>query len=244
MTPLFDRPFAHRALHGLGRPENSLQAIKAAVAGGYGIEIDVQLTADNQAIVFHDYALKRLTGQVGTVRQKTADAMEAMPLIGGMSGAPRLATVLKTVAGKVPLLIELKDQDGALGPNVGPLEDAVAAALAGYDGLAMVMSFNPHSAAALRTTGRPVGLTTCAFSAQDWPHIPVATRDRLAEIPDLAAADFISHQWDQLDSAPVHRAKAMGKPVACWTIRSPAQQETALRIADAVTFEGYLPNTL
>ncbi|MGR3467083.1 MAG: glycerophosphodiester phosphodiesterase family protein, partial [Shimia sp.] len=105
-----------------------------------------------------------------------------------------------------------------------------------------LMSFNPHAAAALRTTVRPVGLTTCAFTAEDWPHVPASTRATLAEIPELEAADFISHQWDQLNSAPVHRAKDLGKPVFCWTIRSLPHQEAALRIADAVTFEGYLPD--
>ena len=124
-------PIAHRALHDVsaGRPENSLSAVQAAIAVGYGIEIDLQLTADGAAMVFHDYGLKRLTGRDGTVRQRTAADLSAIPLAGGDGETiPTLAEVLDRVAGQVPLLIELKDQDGAMGDRIGPLEAATAAA--------------------------------------------------------------------------------------------------------------------
>ena len=80
-----DRPLAHRALHEVtdGRPENSRAAIRAAIAAGYGIEIDVQLTADGQAVVFHDYELSRLTGATGVIRQKTAAEAGQIALTGG-----------------------------------------------------------------------------------------------------------------------------------------------------------------
>ncbi|MEJ2036589.1 MAG: glycerophosphodiester phosphodiesterase family protein, partial [Maritimibacter sp.] len=83
-------PIAHRAYHDVtdGRPENSRAAIRAAIARGYGIEIDVQLSADGQAMVFHDYVLDRLTGERGPVRQKTAAELGAIPLIGGDEGIP------------------------------------------------------------------------------------------------------------------------------------------------------------
>ena len=125
-------PLAHRALHDVrdGRPENSLAAIRAAMARGYGIEIDLQLSRDGQAMVFHDDRLDRLTGAVGPVRQKTAAELAGTVLSGGKEGVPRFAEVLALVAGQVPLLVEIKDQDGALGPNVGTLEAAAAEAVA------------------------------------------------------------------------------------------------------------------
>ena len=81
-----DRPFAHRALHGAGRPENSLSAVRAAVEAGYGIEIDVQLSRDGAAMVFHDYALDRLTGERGPVRMRSAAELNSIGP-GGASGA-------------------------------------------------------------------------------------------------------------------------------------------------------------
>lgn len=239
----FDRPFAHRALHGLGRPENSREAIAAAVKAGYGIEIDVQQSADGAAMVFHDYALKRLTGARGTVQTRSAEELAAIPLLGGPTGAPTLPEVLELVAGRVPVAIEIKDQDGAMGPNVGPLEEAVAAALVGHEGPVAVMSFNPHSVAAMAELAPKVarGLTTCAWRTEDWPTIPAARRAELTAIPnfDRVGASFISHDRADLEDQAVADLKDRGVPVLCWTIRSPEQEEIARRVADQITFEGY-----
>ena len=144
----YDLPMAHRGLHDVThqRPENSRAAICAALAAGYGLEIDVQLSADNAAMVFHDYALDRLTAHKGAVRQRNAADLAAILLIGGDEGIPDLAEVLALVDGRAPILIELKDQDGGMGPDIGALESATAAALTGYRGDVAVMSFNPHSA--------------------------------------------------------------------------------------------------
>ncbi|MXW87640.1 MAG: phosphodiesterase, partial [Boseongicola sp. SB0667_bin_21] len=141
------RPIAHRALHDAsdGRPENSRAAVNAALEHGYGIEIDVQLTSDGQAAVFHDYTLERLTGREGLVREQSIQELASIALRGSSESIPDLAEVLGLVAGRVPLLIEIKDWDGTFGPDVGSLESAVAKVLEGYDGPAAVMSFNPHS---------------------------------------------------------------------------------------------------
>jgi len=239
------RPLAHRAFHDVaaGRPENSIEAIRAAVDKGYGIEIDLQLSKDGQAMVFHDYDLARLTGQPGPIQQRTAAELQAIPLIGGSSTIPTLADVLNEVAGKVPLLIEIKDQDGTLGPAVGRLELATAQALAKYKGDVAVMSFNPNSVRVFggHAPGTPVGLTTCDFNAKDWSLIPKARRERLAKIPDIASsrALFISHDARDLTSDRVTQLKSRGMPILCWTIRSPEAEANARQIADNVTFEGY-----
>ena len=128
MRPLpasfLSRPLAHRALHDVqdGRPENSLAAIRAAISAGYGIEIDLQLSKDGQAMVFHDYGLQRLTQEKGAVRQRTAAELSQIHLIGGDEGIPTFAEVLALVDGRVPLLVEFKDQDGAMGTGIGQLE--------------------------------------------------------------------------------------------------------------------------
>jgi len=243
----FDRAIAHRALHDIadGRPENSRAAVRAAVAAGYGIEIDLQLSKDGVAMVFHDYGLTRLTGETGPIQQRTAADLAAIPLLGGTEGVPTLAQVLRDVAGKVPLLIEIKDQDGALGPNVGALERAAAADLAGYDGPVALMSFNPHSVIALADLcpDLPRGLTTERLTEAAWPTVPAATRDRLSGIPDYAQAGacFISHHWRDLTDPRVAELQAAGAAVLCWTIRSPEEQAEARKVAANITFEGYLP---
>ena len=108
MTPLppgfLEAPFAHRALHGPGRPENSREAILAAVDAGFGIELDVQASADGAAIVFHDYDLARLTGQSGPVQARSAAELSQMPLLGSPTAPPTLGEALTLVACVVPLL--------------------------------------------------------------------------------------------------------------------------------------------
>ncbi|MDH5798506.1 MAG: glycerophosphodiester phosphodiesterase family protein [Paracoccaceae bacterium] len=238
-------PIAHRALHDIvaGRPENSLSAVRAAVAAGYGIEIDLQLTKDGHPVVFHDYDLNRLTGETGPVQQRTLSEMQALTLLHGSEGPPSLPQVLDAVAGKVPLLIELKDQDGGLGPNVGPLEQETAQLLVGYAGPVAVMSFNPHSVAKMQefAPATPRGLTTEHFPAEDWQLVPEATRTRLRDIPDFdrTGSCFISHDVNDLTNPRVTELKAAGVPILCWTVKSESQETEARRIADNITFENY-----
>ncbi|MCC6305880.1 MAG: phosphodiesterase [Rhodobacteraceae bacterium] len=238
-------PIAHRAFHdrAAGRPENSLAAIAAAVAAGYGIEIDVQLSADGQAMVFHDATLDRMTAARGPVALRRAAELGAIRLRDGAEGIPTLPEVLAAVAGRSALLVEVKDQDGAMGPAVGELEARVAADLAGYGGPVAVMSFNPHSVAALARLlpGVARGLTTAGYEAADWGRLAEPLRRRLRAIEDYDAvgASFISHEARDLGRDPVGALRARGAAILCWTIRSPAAEAEARRIADNVTFEGY-----
>jgi glycerophosphoryl diester phosphodiesterase len=245
LPPAFlNRPIAHRALNGPGRPENSRAAVRAAVARGYGIELDLQLSADGVPMVFHDEELDRLTGIEGPLAARTAAELGALPLRGGDEGVPTLAEVLAGVGGRVPLLIEVKDQDGMMGPRVGALEAATARVLKGYDGPVAVMSFNPHSVLAMRdlAPGVPRGLTTCAFDPDGWAPLPPEVRDRLREIPDYeaAGASFISHEARDLARPRVAELKRAGAAILCWTIRSPEAERVARAVAHNVTFEGYL----
>lgn len=250
MTPLPDAfltlPLAHRALHDVaaGRPENSLSAIAAAMEHGYGIEIDVQLSSDGTAMVFHDYALTRLTGLGGALRQRTASELGKIALSGGDGECiPTLAQVLELVSGRVPVLIEIKDQDGAMGPNVGQLEKAVAEDLQGYRGPVAVMSFNPHSvdAFAIASPDTPRGLTTSAYNPTDWP-LSEVTCEYLRDIPDAERLkiSFVSHEAGDLSRPRVAELKASGCAVLCWTIRSPLEEAEARKVASNITFEGYL----
>lgn len=238
-------PIAHRAYHDRAarRPENSRAAVRAAVAAGYAIEIDIQPSSDGVPMVFHDYDLRRLTGVAGRIRGRTAAELAALALLDDDEGIPTLAEVLAIIAGKVPLLIEIKDQDGAMGQAVGDLERTVAEVLKGYNGPVALMSFNPHSVAALAKAAPhlPRGLTTSGYSPDNWPLLPAAVRDHLRMIPDLqrTGSSFISHEAADLDRPLVAELRARGTKVLCWTIRSPAAEAKARTVAQNITFEGY-----
>ena len=241
-----DRPITHRALHDrkAGRVENSVKSIQAALDAGYGIEMDVQLTSDGHAMVFHDDLLDRLTAETGPVRDRTRAELEAIKLTDDGGNIPALELVLEIVAGAVPLLIEIKDQDGAMGPNVGTLEKATCDALAGYKGDVALMSFNPHAVAACAkyAPNIPRGIVTSSYEAVFWPEVPADTRDRLRDIPDYdrVGASFISHESTDLDRDRVKALKEQGATILTWTIRSADAEQKARRIVDNVTFEGYL----
>lgn len=135
----FLRPYAHRGLWGGDLPENSLGAFRAAAERGFAIELDIQLSADGEVMVFHDYTLDRVCGRAGKICELTAAELGNIPLNGIENECiPTLREVLATVAGRVPLLIELKGENG----NTS-LVPATLAVLASYQGLWCMESFNP-----------------------------------------------------------------------------------------------------
>lgn len=252
MIPLphafLQRPIAHRGLHDLSqaRPENSCGAINAAIAQGFAIELDLQLSADGQAIVFHDYQLARMTGQTGAVVSKTAAELGQIQLGETQHTIPTLTEALNLIAGQVPVLLELKDQDCPMGANLGPLEQAVAQALATYKGPVAMMSFNPNSVAAFAQLAPtiPIGITAEVPKWYEWPPQSRKNRKILREIPDYErlGCSFVSQNHSDLGSARIAALKSKGAAILCWTVRSPSQEAAARHWADNITFEGYLPS--
>lgn len=238
-------PIAHRGYHNAdaGIIENSRAAFVAAIDAGYAIELDVQLSADGHAVVFHDYEMSRLTHVSGAIRTRNRDEITQITLSGSTETIPTLPEVLALIAGRVPVLIETKDQDGAMGTDVGTLEKSVADALVGYDGPVAVMSFNPHSVIALAALAPnvPRGIISCHYPAEHWPTLNEKNRHRLREIPDYDKADacFVSHRHDDLANPRVAELRQAGASIICWTIRSPNADIEARKLADNVTFEGY-----
>jgi glycerophosphoryl diester phosphodiesterase len=247
LDPLFTGPaLAHRGLHdrAAGRVENSRAAVRAAVEAGYGVEIDVQLSADGEAMVFHDATLDRLTAETGALRARAAADLGAIALKDGGETIPTLAEILGIVAGRAALLIEIKDQGGRMDETgVGPLEARVAALLAGYRGPVAVMSFNPASVIALRglAPAIPRGLTAGEPDCYDEQELGSERLASLARLDafDAAGASFVSYHWRALPTPETARLRAAGLPVLCWTLRSAADDAAARAHADNVTFEGY-----
>ncbi|SEA09335.1 glycerophosphodiester phosphodiesterase family protein [Rubrimonas cliftonensis] len=247
VAALVAAPVAHRGLHDpkAGRVENSRAAVAAAVSAGYGVEIDVQLSADGEAMVFHDETLDRLTRETGLLRERTAAALSDTALTGGGETIPTLGEILALVGGRAPLVVEIKDQGGTLdGAGVGPLEARVAALLSGHGGTVSVMSFNPASVAAMARLAPSLSRGVVACAAADYPDdIPAERREALAEMTEAEAvgAAFFSYDWRALPTPRTRALRAQGLAALCWTVRSAADAELALRGADALTFEGFAP---
>ena len=238
-------PIAHRGLHDLPRgiPENSLAAAAAAIAAGYAIELDVQPSKDGVAMVFHDDDMPRLTGRDGLITDYTAAALGEIDLAGGNEPVPTLAEFLSFVAGRVPLLIEIKSQDAFDGTNSTALVAEVARVLDGYQGDVALMSFNPHAVLALRDAIPHLarGLTTWGWDDLPESALPAGIIAPMLAIDayDAAGCSFISHDHTDLSRPRVAELKAQGAKILCWTIRSPAEEQAARVIADNITFENY-----
>lgn len=248
LPPAFlNRPFAHRGFHNraIGHIENSLTAIHAAIAAGYGIEMDVQLSRDGVAMVFHDETLDRLTGETGLLADHLAADLQKITLTDSTDRIPTLSEVLATVAGQAPLLIEIKDQTGNMSQTDARLEQATATALADYNGPVAVMSFNPHCMAHMARLAPQIarGLTTSAYDYADWAPLDPAICGHLREIPDYdrTGSVFISHEARDLDRPRVQALKSQGAHIQCWTIKTKAAEQSARRLADNITFEGFAP---
>jgi glycerophosphoryl diester phosphodiesterase len=240
---LLETPIAHRTLHDVsdGRPENSLAGAAAAIEHGYAIELDLQMSKDGVPMMFHDYSLERLTDEIGAVGQRTAAELGAITLKHGNETIPTFDALLKFIDGRVPLLVEIKDQDGAFGTNVGALEHATCKLLSDYGGAAALMSFNPHSMAKCATFAPniPRGLVTGRFKSVP---LPETRRQELLEILDYdrVGASFISHHVKHLEDAVVTYRKQQGASILCWTVRTAKVEKVARKVADNITFEGYL----
>lgn len=240
-------PLAHRGLHDVaqGCIENSLSAFSAAITAGYGIELDVQRSSDDVAIVFHDDDMDRLTDATGAFRSYSAATLGRTVLRGSSDRIPTFREVLALVAGRVPLLVEIKENWNSMEDTDGILEQSVATDLAGYKGPVAVMAFNPHCVAhmARLAPDLPRGLTTEAYDPVQNAPIPAEVCAYLREIPDYdrTGSSFISHMASDLARPRVTELKRQGAKILCWTIRSAEDEAEARRVADNVTFEGYRP---
>ena len=233
------RPIAHRGLWGPGAPENSLAAFERAAAAGYGIELDVQLTADGVPVVFHDDRLERLTAAHGRVAERTAAQLREVRLQGAKETIPTLAEALECVGRRTLVLVELK----VLGGEEGALERQVAEVLDDYAGPVAAISFNPK-AVGWFADERPNllrGLNSAAYhDALNWPLSTDQRRSLLAlEHAHVARPHFLSLGLDMLPSPSAEAMRAQGLPVVCWTVRSPALRSRVAALCDNFMFEGF-----
>ncbi len=224
--------YAHRGLHGTGLPENSPAAFAAAIARGLGIECDVQRTLDGQAVVFHDWVLDRLTAETGAVARHSAAQLGQIALAGGGDTIPSLRQVLDQVAGKVPLLIELKSKRDR---QIGALCLAVRRQLEGYRGRHAVMSFDPRVG---RWFAANSPLTVRGLVVTEDNDKALAGRFRRRLALWHARPDFLAYDIRDLPSRFAAAERKRGLPLLTWTVRSPEHRERAAAHADAPIAEG------
>ena len=235
---LFEPAIAHRGLWSPdGPPENSLGAFQAACAAGYGIELDVQLSADGEAMVFHDDDLERMTGAPGRLSDRTTTELSELRLKGTDERIPTLAETLALVGRRAMVHIELKTPYG----RVGPLEQRTHEIIIDHAGPICVIGFNPYSHAwfAERFPGVMRGLDS--YSYKRAPHLSEAQRVSFARLEHVAIArpHFLALGLDMLPSQQANGYRIEGLPIVAWTVREPAQWEAIRDGCDNLIFEGF-----
>jgi glycerophosphoryl diester phosphodiesterase len=235
---LFAPAIAHRGLWSPdGPPENSLGAFQAACAAGYGIELDVQLSADGEAMVFHDDDLKRMTGAAGRIGDRTGADLAELRLAGSDERIPTLSEALALIGRRALVHVELKTPYG----HVGPLEQRVHEVLIDHAGPVCVIGFNPYSHAwfAERFPGVLRGLDSYSYDRA--PNMNEAQRKAFANLEHvpIAKPHFLALGLDMLPSERAAKHRAEGMPVVAWTVRKPEQWEKVREACDNLIFEGF-----
>jgi glycerophosphoryl diester phosphodiesterase len=248
--PLFPTPIAHRGLHDRanGIVENSASAFEAAIAAGYAIECDVQLSGDGVPVIFHDDDCERLLGKAGALADRAAGEITSTPLLGSAAGdcPSKFSDFLTQVAGRTLLQIELKHQRDTAGTQL--LARSVAEALKTYEGPVTVESFDPHLLTAIRQFGFAGlrGIITYDYAdAGEDSHLTEDQRYTLRHLLHWHETqfDFISCAKDALDLPAIVFWRALGKPVTAWTVRSQAEADAVSLSSDQVVFEGFAPKS-
>jgi glycerophosphoryl diester phosphodiesterase len=244
---LIARPIAHRGLHdaSTGIIENTAGAFSAAIAGNYGIETDLQISADGEAMVHHDDALGRLTEGAGRLADMSAAQIKATRFKGGNDRIMTLGELCELVAGRAPLLLELKSHFNS---DVR-LVERVANVLASYAGSAAVMSFDPALIEAVRWRAPtlPHGIVAERhYTHREWDRFSAAAKLRMAFLLHAGRTrpDFIAYSIKDLPAlAPLIARRVFGLPLLTWTVRSDNDRRRAATYADQIIFEGLRPKS-
>jgi glycerophosphoryl diester phosphodiesterase len=239
---LFDTPFAHRGLWSPGgAPENSLAAFQAACAHGYGVELDVQLSADGEAMVFHDTTLERLTGGAGRLSDHTAADLGATRLANTDETIPTLAETMALIGHRAMVQIELKTPAG----EVGPLERRVHEVLIDHNGPVALIGFNAYSHAWFAQHHPRVlrGLDSYGYADEAARKLAPEQRRALARLEQvpIAKPHFLALGLDMLPNAEADKLRADGMPVVAWTVRSDSDWRRVAGCCDNFIFEGFTP---
>lgn len=233
--------YAHRGLHGQGRPENSMAAFQAALDSGHGIELDIHLLADGNLAVIHDSSLLRTTGREGMIEDLTTEQLSDYRLEGTEETIPTFSQVLELFDGKAPLVVELKSAKN----NCAALCEAACKLLEGYKGVYCLESFDPRCVLWLKKN-RPElirgQLTENFFRSKG--KLPWILKLLLTHQMGnfLTMPDFVSYRYCDRKTLSNFLARKLWKlQGVTWTLRTPQEHETALEEGWIPIFENYNP---
>jgi glycerophosphoryl diester phosphodiesterase len=242
---LSERPIAHRGLHDRSRGvvENTPMAVSAAIAAGYAAEVDLQISADGEAMVHHDDALGRLTDGGGELRLLSAATIQQVQFRETSDRIPTLGELCDLVSGRITLLLELKsrfDRDHRLVKRT-------AKVLASYAGPVAVMSLDPFQIEAMRAIAprivRGIVAERC-YRGEEWATLSAAAKREMAHLLHWwrTRPDFMAYAVRDLPAlAPLLARRLFGRPLLTWTVRTQAERRAADRFADQMIFEGFRP---
>lgn len=231
--------YAHRGLWNDSIPENSMAAFRRAVNGGFGVELDVHLTADDQLVIFHDASLLRMCGIDRPISECTLDELRACRLRNSDQTIPTLDEFLTMVSGRVPLIIEIKPDR-----RIRLLCEKVCARLRAYGGAYCVESFHPLAVRWFRRHAPEVirgqlayGLKNTERSQRTWLYRGMAS----LVVNAAGRPDFIAYDYTTDGSLPMALMRLMKPWLACWTVRSQTDMDALRKRYDLQIFEGFAP---
>ena len=239
------RPIAHRGLHDAssGAVENTAAAFSAAIAAGYAIETDLQVSADSEAMVHHDDGLGRLTEGSGLLAEMSAAQIKAVPFRGSTARILTLGELCDLVAGRTTLLLELKSRfDGDT-----RLARRAIDVLAHYGGPVAVMSFDPALIEFVRQKASilPRGIVAEQhYLDAEWDRLPLQQKQSMSWLlhAPRTRPQFIAYSVKDLPAlVPALAHGLLGMPLLTWTVRTEENRRTAARWADQIIFEGWRP---
>ena len=232
-------PIAHRGLHSNDSitPENSLRSFAEALKHGYAIELDVHSTLDNEIVVFHDDSLLRMCGANRNIHDLTLLELKEFSLLDSNQRIPLLDEVLDLIAGRVPILIELKKQTDSEG-----FAHSLFNKISGYKGSIAVQSFDPFLLRwfVLHAPTIPRGQLSSDFTNEKMSFF---TRLILKNmwLNFLSRPHFIAYDARAMPNKKINDLRIKGTPIICWTIKSENDYNKISSMCDNIIFEGFMP---
>lgn len=233
---LVNNYIAHRGFHNSKSPENSISAFKNAIEKGYPIELDVQMIEDGTVVVFHDYTLKRMTNQDGYVANLKKEDLKKYKLGTSEEIIPTLKEVLKLIGGKVPVLVEIKNEG-----KVGKLEAQVIKLLKDYKGEYAVQSFNPFSLNYFYKNAPEIlrGQLSGSLSDFESSRLVKALLKRMVFNKKYSKPNFIAYESKMMPTRFVKRFKNL--PLIVWAVKTQEEYMNVIKYCDNIIFEQFEP---
>ncbi len=239
IKPYLEYKYAHRGYHGEGAEENSVTAFERAIEKGYGIEIDVRFSKDGELMVFHDETLKRVCGIDKRVVDLTCAELKKIKLGKTEDTVPTFSEALELIDGRVPLLIEIKQDMGE-----GNVASATADALKDYKGPFLIQSFNPLAVATFKKKMPKAirGFLSDNFMRDKERRKPLYFALKNLLLNFLCRPDFISFNHSEYKKSFTLRfvKRFYRATLFAWTIRSSEDEKGAKEKGfDGIIFENY-----